>query len=452
MARAIAEEWRGIIRKGGDPKAKAKPEPEPEPATEQDNAPSKSMREVFEDFMVLHHQAKRNRNAGEVRRVFEREVLPLWGKRPVTSITRADVVDLINGIVKRGSPGSANNVLSYLRTMFNWAECQAYGIELAPTYKVKAPVPRGQRERVLTDAELRAFWAACDRIGKPMGRLFQFMLVTMQREDECAGIRRDDLFLNERGQGLCWKIPKEVAKNKIESHVPLSWLALRLLEDMSDTEGFPYFFTTLGTKPVSGFSNAKETVDNLMCGALGIPLPPNLRARKLAGEIKAAEYHRRRATDKAKVEKWERELASLAVALREAELERDAGLGDWWVLHDLRRTGNTRLCDDLTSLTMWPMPSSTTKSEECAPSITGRHMCSGSAKLWTSGRITWPICLAWKSRPLPNGSGRISSRQGALRLMRCRCVSRFCRRQRRGHVGRTGADGVAGRGAKAQSE
>jgi site-specific recombinase XerD len=84
------------------------------------------------------------------------------------------VLALLDGIVERGSPIQANRVLALVRVMFNWAISRDI-LEHNPCYQVKAPSKENQRDRVLTEEEIRfAIWAeitdssmeGCTLIGK----------------------------------------------------------------------------------------------------------------------------------------------------------------------------------------------------------------------------------------------------------------------------------------------
>ena len=61
-----------------------------------------------------------------------------WGRRPISSITRRDVVALLDAIVDRGVPVTANRTLTVVRKMFNWAIERSL-IETSPFDHVKPP-------------------------------------------------------------------------------------------------------------------------------------------------------------------------------------------------------------------------------------------------------------------------------------------------------------------------
>jgi integrase len=131
-----------------------------------------------------------------------------------------------------------------------------------PCTGVWRPGPPPARERVLTPAELRAFWAATDRVGEPFGAALKLLLLTGARRDEVAGMRKQEL----SEDGATWTLPGERTKNHRAHVVPLPPLAQRILADVPHIEG-PFVFTTTGKKPISGFSRMKARLDGLMLAA-----------------------------------------------------------------------------------------------------------------------------------------------------------------------------------------
>ncbi|MGB3271805.1 MAG: integrase arm-type DNA-binding domain-containing protein [Xanthobacteraceae bacterium] len=184
------------------------------------------------------------------------EVLSEWGDRTVHDITRRDVLDLLDGIVSRGSPVTANRVLAAIRKMFNWAVARDI-LPTSPCAGVKPPSAEQSRDRVLTDDELRLVWKGCDAIGEPFGPLVKALILTLQRREEVAGMRRDEL----RPQDRLWVIPAARVKNGQEHDVPLSDAALALFEARPRIGKAGFMFTVNGTTSVSGYSRAKDRLD-----------------------------------------------------------------------------------------------------------------------------------------------------------------------------------------------
>ena len=143
---------------------------------------------VLADYLESH--ALRNTAPATFRatkRTLERDVLPVWGKRPIASITRRDAIALIDGIAKRGAEVMANRILSRLRRLFNWA-IEKDRLATSPVDGMRPPTKEQARDRALDDDELRLLWAACDESGWPFGPLVKLLLMTGQRRSEVGGM------------------------------------------------------------------------------------------------------------------------------------------------------------------------------------------------------------------------------------------------------------------------
>ena len=110
----------------------------------------------------VSHYAKRHLKAStahDVERILVREVVAPWRGRRLSAVGRADIHELLDDIVARGSPVSANRALSWLRRMCGLAVERGL-IEANPCTGIKAPAAEMARDRVLSDDELLAVWRA----------------------------------------------------------------------------------------------------------------------------------------------------------------------------------------------------------------------------------------------------------------------------------------------------
>jgi integrase len=152
-------------------------------------------------------------------------------------------------------PIGANRVLAYLKKFFGWCVDQDI-LEASPAASVKRPGKENKRDRVLSDAEIRAIWHACGELGA-FGRAFRFMLATGQRRTEAGEIVWSEI---DRANRL-WTLPRQRAKADRVHEIPLSDLAMSVLDECPKLGDF--VFTTLGTRPISGWSKAKTALDRL---------------------------------------------------------------------------------------------------------------------------------------------------------------------------------------------
>lgn len=159
------------------------------------------------------------RSLPEVKRIFEKYVLPEIGGRLADSITRADVTRLIDGISARTM---ARAVGAQLSAFYSWAMPRLDRLESNPCRDAWKPPKPPSRDRVLTDEEIRAVWKASLDEPVPFGPGIRLLLLTLQRRDEVfsADVVEFDL------EKAIWTIPGARAKNGVVHIVPLSSAAI----------------------------------------------------------------------------------------------------------------------------------------------------------------------------------------------------------------------------------
>jgi integrase len=247
-ARLLAIEVLDQVRSGIDPGALRK-------QARQDVVPDiGAIDALVRDYLRQHIEP--NCSAGTYRnakRMLEVDVLKPWRGRSLTSISKRDVIALVDRIAER-APVHANRVLSRIGSMFNWA-VDKDRIPVSPSAGVKAPSKEKSRDRWLTDSEIVWFWQACDRLGYPFGPLFQTLLLTAQRLTETASMEWSELDLEARR----WVIPRHKAKSDRAHEVQLSDAVVALLR--AQPRLGPYVFTGKTGHHVTGFGYGKRLLD-----------------------------------------------------------------------------------------------------------------------------------------------------------------------------------------------
>ncbi len=145
--------------------------------------------EVIPDYMEKHAKAH-NRDWKNKARLLGK-FTGLHGKR-IDEIKRVDVVKACDTIHK-STPVSANRALAHLKHLMGW--CVERGmIDASPIAGMKPLSKERPRERVLTDDELGALWAACDAEGYPFGDCMKLLILSGQRRAEVPrfGLRVHD--------------------------------------------------------------------------------------------------------------------------------------------------------------------------------------------------------------------------------------------------------------------
>jgi integrase len=174
-----------------------------------------SVEAAVASFLDLHAYRKTRLNSAKTTEYsFNRFVLPAWRGRPVASISRRDVIDLVENVAV-DTPYSANRLLAALSRFFKWL-CARDAIPISPTIGVERPHREIARQRTLDDAELRALWRACEGEGA-FGAALRIMILTGCRRNEASQMRWSEL---HKKRGL-WLLPSERVKNARPHAIPL---------------------------------------------------------------------------------------------------------------------------------------------------------------------------------------------------------------------------------------
>jgi integrase len=224
-ARAEAIRKRGRILDGADPAM----EKQDERATYGDT--------VGALYELYKQASEKKRSWSEQRRIFEREVLPVWRDVRVQDVTRKDIRALVQAKAET-APTMANRMLGRISRLFSFA-LERDWITANPAFRIKKPGEERSRDRVLLRDEVRELWAALHETkathpdGTPKPRLPQalndvliVMLLTAQRRGEICTMRGLDVDLTT----AWWTIPAESSKNADPHRVPLTPLVMDILK------------------------------------------------------------------------------------------------------------------------------------------------------------------------------------------------------------------------------
>ncbi len=173
---------------------------------------------------IERHAKPNKRSWKEDQRLLTVELEPALGRRTAKTIERAEVQRLIDAIAARPAPILANRTLSLVRKIYN------FGIEKDlvpsnPCVGIPRPAKEAERERVLTDDEIRKVWAACGEFSQEIAAVFRLFLLTGQRHTEVLRMERQEIDMDTS----TWKLPGRRTKNGLPHSVPLSVLAADIL-------------------------------------------------------------------------------------------------------------------------------------------------------------------------------------------------------------------------------
>jgi len=167
-------------------------------------------------------------------RILDKDILPFWKHRKAKSITRRDVLKILDPIIERGSEIAANRALVLISTTFNFG----IGRDLVnenPAQSVERPGKEKERDRVLAQEEIKIFWNSLDLC--PVAELtrlaLKLLLVLLQRRGETSQAKWADFDLTTN----FWTIPAECTKNGLSHRVYLPPTAVGLLFQIKELSG-----------------------------------------------------------------------------------------------------------------------------------------------------------------------------------------------------------------------
>ena len=169
----------------------------------------------------------RKRTWEEDARMLSKDVIPNLGKRKAKDIKRRDIVLLIDEIVDRNSPITANRTLRIIKKMFSFAVKRGV-LDASPCMEIDPPAKENQRERVLNEDEIKMFWFGIDKakMSDATKLVLRLLLITAQRKGEVSQAEWSEIDLKNKW----WTIPKERSKNERIHRVPLSPMAIDIFK------------------------------------------------------------------------------------------------------------------------------------------------------------------------------------------------------------------------------
>jgi len=262
-ARRIAGEWRSQVARGVDP-AVIEAERRAAEARERALRIKHSFTIAAEAFIAAKLEKERSGKVAErdLRSVF----IAAWGERPVSEITKTDVLEII--ITKRNTaPQMARALLVLIKRFFGWCvDQEIYGLSTSPCEGLSGKKLIGElqsRDRRLTDTELFAFWRATGRMGYPVGSVYRTLLLTGLRLNEAAQISWPEI------QGNVIVIPASRMKGregKAREHlVPLSSAAQEVIASLPRIKNGKFLFSlSAGKRPLAMTGPIKADLDKRM--------------------------------------------------------------------------------------------------------------------------------------------------------------------------------------------
>jgi integrase len=184
--------------------------------------------EYFERMIVGHWK-----HPNIVRARIEKDIKPAIGNLKVEDVKPRHIDDILKAVIKRGAPSISNDVLRWLKRIFNYA-VKRHAIEFNPAAAFDPGDAGGKeksRERWLSSAELaQLFVAMREAIGFSVenGLSIKLLLLLAVRKSELIAARWSEFDLDK----ALWYLPAERTKTDSAIDIPLPDVALEWLREL----------------------------------------------------------------------------------------------------------------------------------------------------------------------------------------------------------------------------
>jgi integrase len=212
-----------------------------------------SLKGIVADYLAFKQRTVRPRTYGEIVRYLTGHFFKPLHNIPIDQITRKDVAARLTKITLENGSITASRARIALSGFYAWAMGQGLA-EANPVIGTTRPQEAKPRERVLDDDELARVWKACS--DDAFGKVIRLLILTGARRAEVGGMQWSELDF-ERGT---WVIPAERVKNGRQHTLPLTPLAISIIESVPRRVGRDHLF---GTRSDGGLSHwhAKAELD-----------------------------------------------------------------------------------------------------------------------------------------------------------------------------------------------
>lgn len=258
-ARDKARELSNEVNAGNDPQA--------EKNERKQAANPETFSELAKEFIEKYLPTLKENTQIQYKRIIDVELLPKLGKYPIDKITPNQIISLLDGKAygKKPAPVMANRIRARLSTIFNFAIdrrlMDTNPIQVVKKYKKTRDggIVEKRRDRWYKENEIRELWGWFEQFNPSTQGVFKMLLICGQRKTETMRMKWDNI------QGETWIIPAHLAKNGKEHLVPLSPMALELIERMKPMTGHTdYVFASpkADNAPMKWLTRARCTIQN----------------------------------------------------------------------------------------------------------------------------------------------------------------------------------------------
>jgi integrase len=224
---------------------------------------AETMDAALRGYMARQRERLKPLSYRQAERHLVKHCRPLHGLQ-LSRIDRRAIAARLSAIAGKSGPIEANRVRTSLSAFFSWAMREGL-VEANPVVGTERR-PERSRDRVLTDAELRAIWAAT--AGEDdYSAIVRLLALTALRADEIASLRWSEVVEDQI------VLPASRTKNSRQHVVPLASPAKTILEARSPRPDRDFVFGRRLDRGFAGWSACKAALDARIAES-GAVIPP----------------------------------------------------------------------------------------------------------------------------------------------------------------------------------
>jgi len=211
---------------------------------------------VIADWRRRYVEDRKLRTGDKMLSLIDRHITTELRSRVFTEIHREDVTALLDKIQDENSAPVADKVLTVIGSIMSWyaTRHRSYVPPLVKGMRRTDPAKK-ERDRILSDAEIRAVWKAAGESGT-YGALLRMLLLTSQRLDKVLTMRREHIDADD-----VWTIPTAPREKGNIGKVRLPAGARAILEALPRFDSNPYVFAGRGQRHMSASGMFKAKFD-----------------------------------------------------------------------------------------------------------------------------------------------------------------------------------------------
>jgi site-specific recombinase XerD len=202
-------------------------------------------------FLAACAQKNKTRTVKDYKRLLSRHFA--FGKKPVNEIIAQDINRRVDKLA--GTVSEQNHAIVCIKIFMRWCQRRQY-IDRSPCEGMQT-IKRPPRDRILSDAEVRAIYSTAVELDTPFSRIVRLCILIGLRRTEVAWLRHS-FFKDET-----LTLPASLTKNKREFVTPVCGLAQDLIASLpkDDDRLFP---AERGDKVFAGWGRQKELFDKAL--------------------------------------------------------------------------------------------------------------------------------------------------------------------------------------------